>query len=73
MELLLREEVGSVRELVSRIQFEIWNNAETPNLNYIFFNSESNFLAAAKSEGAVSEVFCAHLFQVKSNVLWRNE
>lgn len=63
----------SVRQLVSRIQLEIWSNVKTPNLNYIFFNSESNFLAAAKSEGGISEVFCAHLLQVKSNVLWRNE
>lgn len=57
--------MGSVRELVSRIQFEIWNNAKTPNLNYIFFKSESNFLAAAKSEGGVSEVFLCPLVPSK--------
>lgn len=57
-----------------RIQFEIWNNTKIPNLNYIFFNSKVNFLAAGKSEGRADEVFkyCANSFQVKSNVLWRS-
>lgn len=31
-----------------RIHFEIWDNVKIPNLNYIFFNSEVNFLAVAK-------------------------
>ena len=43
-ELLRREEWDYVRELVVRIQFEIWNNAKIPDLNFTFLNSEVNFL-----------------------------
>lgn len=45
-ELLLREEWDYIREFVERNQFEIWNNAKIPNLNFIFLNSKVNFLAA---------------------------
>lgn len=33
-----------------RTHFEIWDNVKIPSLNYIFFNSEVNFLAVAKSD-----------------------
>lgn len=56
-----------------RIDFEIWNNAEIPNLNYIFFNSVVNFLVAAKSEEQMRLfLYCANFFQVKFHVLWRS-
>lgn len=42
--------MGLLRESVMSIHFEIWNNVKIPNLNYMFFNSEVNFLAVAKSD-----------------------
>lgn len=77
---MLREEWDYIRELVERIQFEIWNNAKIPNLNFIFLKSKVNFLAAA-GQRRTKEVFClfvclfvcfvlscGNLFQVRSNV-----
>lgn len=43
-ELLLREEWDYVRELVVRIQFEIWSKAKIPDLKFISLNSKVNFL-----------------------------
>lgn len=50
--------MGLLRESVMSIHCENWNNVKIPNLNYVFFNSEVNFLAVAKSDEEEMRFFC---------------